>query len=281
MNTSNSLNHENKNVFMELLMKKLLVIFLLILFIITAVSNTLVVQEDELVVIKQFGRVEKIIDKPGLYFKLPLVQNTDSITKKLNNYEVQPIKVITKDKKNLILMNYALWKISEPHSFITNVETIGSAEVLIESAVYSAARQKYSELNYDEIINGTASGKDYNADITAEVSKQLKNTGMNILDVQLMQIDMTSDDEEAAYAQIKSEREKIAKQYVSTAENEASQIKAEADKQAKIILSKANADSEEIKGKADAEAEEFMRRAIIGILNSINSQELSNPTKKP
>jgi regulator of protease activity HflC (stomatin/prohibitin superfamily) len=119
-------------------------------------------------------------------------------------------------------MNYALWKISEPHSFITNVETIGSAEVLIESAVYSAARQKYSELTYDEIINGNASGKDYNADITAEVSKQLKNTGMNIVDVQLMQIDLTSDDEEAAYAQIKSEREKIAKQYLSTAENEAS-----------------------------------------------------------
>jgi membrane protease subunit HflC len=277
MNTSNSLNHENKNVFLELLMKKLLVIFLLILFIIIAVSNTLVVQEDELVVIKQFGRVEKIIDKPGLYFKLPLVQNTDSITKKLNNYEVQPIKVVTKDKKNLILMNYALWKISEPHSFITNVETIGSAEVLIESAVYSAVRQKYGELTYDEIISGNASGKDYNADITAEVSKQLKNTGINILDVQLMQIDLTSDDEEAAYAQIKSEREKIAKQYVSTAENEASQIKAEADKQAKIILSKANADSEEIKGKQ----QEFMQRAIIGILNSINSQELSNPTKKP
>jgi membrane protease subunit HflC len=105
MNTSNSLNHENKNVFLELLMKKLLVIFLLILFIIIAVSNTLVVQEDELVVIKQFGRVEKIIDKPGLYFKLPLVQNTDSITKKLNNYEVQPIKVITKDNELCIMEN--------------------------------------------------------------------------------------------------------------------------------------------------------------------------------
>ncbi len=254
MNASNNLNHKNKNVFLDLLMKKLLIIFLLILFVVIAISNTLVVQEDELVVIKQFGRVEKIIDKPGLYFKLPLLQNTDSLTKKLNNYEVQPIKVLSKDKKNVIVMNYALWRISEPYSFISNVETISSAEVLIESAVYSAVRQKYSELSYDEIIKGASAGKDYNEAITAEVIKELESTGMKIIDVQLMQIDLTADDEAAAYDKIKSEREKIAKQYVSTAENEASQIKAEADKQAKILISQAYAASEEIKGKADAEA---------------------------
>ena len=254
MNTSNNLNHKNKNVFLDLLMKKLFIIFLLALLVIVVVSNTLVVQEDELVVIKRFGRVEKIINEPGLYFKLPLIQNTDSLTKKLNDYEVQPIKVLSKDKKNAIVMNYAIWKITEPHSFINNVETIGSAEVLIESAVYSAVRQKYSELSYDEIIKGVAADKDYNEDITAEVRKQLQSTGMSILDVRLMRIDLTADDEDMAYVKIKSEREKIAKQYVSTAENEASQIKAEADKQAKIIISKAYAVSEEIKGKADAEA---------------------------
>lgn len=254
MNASNNLNHKNKNVFLELLMKKLFIIFLLTLLVAAVVANTYVVQEDELVVIKRFGRVEKIINEPGLYFKLPLIQNTDSLTKKLNDYEVQPIKVFSKDKKNVILMNYAIWKITEPHSFINNVETIGSAEVLIESAVYSAARQKYSELSYAEIIKGVADGKDYSEDITAEVRKQLQNTGMSILDVRLMRIDLAAEDEDRAFVKIKSEREKIAKQYMSMAENEASQIKAEADKQAKIIISKAYAASEEIKGKADAEA---------------------------
>jgi len=83
VNASNDSGHKNKKIFLDLLMKKLLMIFLLVLFIAVVITNTLVVQEDELVVIKQFGRIEKIIDKPGLYLKLPLIQNTDSLTKKL------------------------------------------------------------------------------------------------------------------------------------------------------------------------------------------------------
>ena len=254
MNTSNNLDQKNKNILFDLLIKKLFIIFLFALFTVTAISNTLVVQEDELLVIKQFGKVQRIIDRPGLYFKLPLIHNTDSLTKKLTNHEVQPIKIFSKDKRNLIIRNYTVWRISAPHSFISNVQTIGSADVLLESAVYSAVRLKYSQLSYDEIVKGIASGKDYNDEITAAVSKQLQSTGMEILDVRLMSIELTKDEEEMTYSKMRSAREKIAKQYVTMAESEASQIKAEADKQAKIIVSKAYAASEEIKGQADAEA---------------------------
>lgn len=254
MNASNDSGHKNKKIFLDLLMKKLLMIFLLVLFIAVVITNTLVVQEDELVVIKQFGRIEKIIDKPGLYFKLPLIQNTDSLTKKLSNYEVRPITVFSKDKKNVIAISYAVWKITEPHSFINNVANTDSAEALIENSVHSALREKFSELYYIEIIRGAASGKDYNDDITAEVNKQLQNTGIDILDVRLMRTELTADDTEIVYETIKSEREKIAKQYITAAENEASQIEAGADIQAEITISEAYSAAEEIKGKADAEA---------------------------
>lgn len=254
MNTSNNLNHKNKSLLLDLLMKKLLILFLLILAAVIIVTNTLVVQEDELVLIRQFGNVKRIINEPGLYFKLPVIQTTDSLTKKLSSYEAQPIKAFSKDKRNIIVTNYAVWRITEPHSFIVNVQTIGSAEMLIESAVYNVVKQKYSELNYAEIIRGIAAGKDYNDEITASVRALLKDNGMDVVDVRLKRTELPSDEEEAAYARIKAEREKVAKQYMSLAENEASVIKAEADKHAKIILSQANASAEEIKGKADAEA---------------------------
>lgn len=254
MNASNNLDRKNKNVFLDMLIKKLLLIFLFILFVAAVIANTLVVQEDELVVIKEFGSIKRIIDKPGLYFKLPLIQNTDSLTKKLSNYEFQPIKIFTKDKKSLVVKSYAIWKITEPYSFINNVETVGSAEVLIENTVDSVLREKCNELSYDEIINGVAANKDYNEEVTAEVRKQVLHTGINILDVRLMNTELTADEDEMAYERIKSEREKIAKQYISIAEQEASIIRAEADKQAKIIISRAYAASEETKGKADAEA---------------------------
>jgi|GEM_PF-1249880 len=254
MNTSNNLDHKDKKVLFDYLIKKLLIVLMFILFTVVIVANTLVIQEDELVVIKQLGKVQKILDKPGLYFKLPIIQNTDSLTKKLTDYETQSIKIVSKDKRNLIVNNYTIWRISEPHSFISNVQTIGSADVLLESAIYSAVREKYGQLAYDEIVKGMSSGKDFNEEITAAVSKELQNTGMEILDVRLKSIELTTEEEEAAYSRIKTDREKITKQYVTQGENEASKIKAEADKQAKIVISQAYARSEDIKGKADAEA---------------------------
>ncbi|MGI6584496.1 MAG: protease modulator HflC [Lutisporaceae bacterium] len=254
MNTSNKLNQKRRNIFTDLLMKKLLMIFLLIFSIALVISNILVVQEDEMVVIKQFGKIEKIIDKPGLYFKLPFIQNTDLLTKKLLNFEVQPITAFSKDKRNIIAVSYAIWKITEPYSFIHNVANIENAEALIENSVQTALRQKYSQLSYIEIIRGAVSGKDYNEEITAEVNRQLHNTGIDMLDVRLKRTDLTAEDEEMVYAAIKSEREKIAKQHITIAENEASQIEAEADTEAEMIISQAHSAAEEIKGKADAEA---------------------------
>lgn len=254
MNTSNNLNHKNKSMLLDLLMKKLLILLLLVLSAVIIVTNTLVVQEDELVLIRQFGSVKRIINEPGLYFKLPLIQTTDSLTKKLTIYEAQPVKAFSKDKRNIIVTNYAVWRITDPYSFIVNVQTIASAEMLIESAVYNTVKQKYSELDYDEIIGGASAGKDYNDEITASVRDILKDKGMDVVDVRLKRTELPAEEEETAYARIKADREKIVKQYMSLAENEASVIKAEADKQAKIILSQANAISEEIKGKADAEA---------------------------
>lgn len=254
MNTSNGLNHENKSILIDSLMKKLVILFLFIVLVVTAITNMLIVQEDELVVIKQFGRVEKIIAKPGLYFKLPIIQNTQILTKKLMNYETLPTKVMSKDKRNLSVTNYTLWRINSPKIFIDNVQSIAGAETMIESAVFSSVRQRYSQLTYDEIINDSASKEDINAAIATAVNSQLSSMGIDILDIRLMRADLPLDEEELTYSRIKSDRDKIAKQYISMAENESSQIKAEADKQAKIIISKAYSEAEQVKGKADAEA---------------------------
>jgi len=261
MNASNGLNQNKKSMLIDLVMKKLIGLFLFIILIVTVITNMLIVQEDELVVVKQFGRVEKIIAKPGLYFKLPIIENTQILSKKLMNYETQPIKILSKDKKNLAVTNYVLWKISNPKDFIDNAQTAAGAETMIESAVFSAVRQRYGELSFDEIINDSASGIDNNALISEELNKQLNKSGIEIIDTRLKKAYLPVGEEEAAYSRIRSEMEKTAKQYIASAESESAQIKAEADKEAKIILSKASAEAEQIKGKADAEAAKIYAKA--------------------
>ncbi len=253
MNTSNNLGRKNKSMVLNVLVKKLLLIVISLIFAAVAISNMLIVREDEIIVIEQFGIIEKIIDKPGIYFKLPITQSISSLTKKLSSYMVQSIKAITADERDITATSYVIWRITDPQSFINNVD-MGAAEILIEQAVSSELRQKYSGLQLKDIIGGLDADKDINDEISEKVRKQLKDSGIDILDVRLVRIEFFPDEIEMLYEKMIEEREKIAKQYIAAANDEASRMEAEADNKAKIILSNAYAASEITKSKADSEA---------------------------
>lgn len=254
MNASNSLDKKNGNIFLSIIVKRLIAILLLVILIIMFFTNMLVVHEDELVMIKEFGKIVRIIEEPGLYFKLPFIQTTSALSKKIMHFESQTVKVFTKDRRNLVVTDYALWRIKNASAFIKNLQSINSAEMKIESAIYSAVRSYFNTLTFDEIINEKKAPVNPNEALTEMINKQLSSLGIEMLDVQIKKCELPSDEEEALFSKIKTEREKAAKQYIASAENEADMIKAEADKQAKILLAKAYAESEKLKGKADADA---------------------------
>lgn len=253
MNQFNSLNIKKRDTKLIALIKKISILISMVVVVLAVLFNAIIVQEDEIVFIRSFGKTIRVIDKPGLYFKIPFINNTSTISKKIFCYDSQNSKFITKDNKNLILENYTLWKINDAKTFVDTLQSIGYAESKIENSVYTSLRVKLINIDYNDIIKNN-NISNVSQTILENVKDELRSYGIEIIDIRPKNVYLPQESQDIVYSRMKSEREKIAAQHLSLGEKEATQIRAEADKEVKIIISKAQSESEKIRGSADAEA---------------------------
>lgn len=242
-------------------------IFLVILLILLGIilSNLFIVKEGEFKVIRQFGEVVKIIDEPGLNYKIPFVQSVTTLPKFQLTYDVSEAEINTKDKKRMIIDNYAVWRIEDPKKMIANARTLESAEARMEEFIYSVTRAELGRLNYEEIINDEKSSRgSLNDQITEKVNELLKkdNYGIVVTDVRIKRTDLPPDNEQSVYTRMVSERQSTAQEYLSKGDAEKNKIIAETDKQVREILAKAQADAEEIRADGEAQAAKIYNEAF-------------------
>ena len=235
-------------------MKKLLTFLVVILVIVLAYNFfTFTVDETKTAVVKQFGEVVKISKEPGLHFKMPFVQNVIYLEDRILSYDIEPRKLITSDKKHLLVNNYALWKIDDPLKFVQSMSGRRVlAQTRIDDIVYSNLRNKLASETFDNIVSEKRIG--YLNSITEKSREQLKDYGIYLIDVKIKRADLPESNEEAVYERMSSERKQRAKQIRAQGQRESEIIKAEADKEAEIIGAQAEKKAQELRGQGDAKA---------------------------
>ena len=235
-------------------MKKLLTFLMVVLVIVLAYNFfTFTVDETKTAVVKQFGEVVKISKEPGLHFKMPFVQNVIYLEDRILSYDIEPRKLITSDKKHLLVNNYALWKIDDPLKFVQSMSGQRTlAQTRIDDIVYSNLRNKLASETFDNIVSEKRIA--YLNSITEESRKQLKDYGIHLIDVKIKRADLPEANEEAVYERMSSERKQKAKEIRAQGQKESEIIKAEADKEAEIIKAQAEKKAQELRGQGDAEA---------------------------
>ncbi len=242
-----------------------LFILLLILISFLLLANIFIVKEGEYKIVRQFGEVKRVIDKPGIHFKIPFIQTVTTLPKYQMTLDVKESEINTKDKKRMIIDNYAVWKIVNPEDLITNARTVESAEARMEEFIYSVIRSELGRLNYDEIINDEKSSRgSLNDRVTEQVNELLKNDkyGVEVIDVRIKRTDLPSENEKSVYTRMISERESTAQDYLSQGDAEKNKIMAETDRQVQEMLSKAKADAEEIRAEGEGEAAKIYNEAF-------------------
>jgi modulator of FtsH protease HflC len=220
-------------------------------------TNLFIVKEGEYRVIRQFGEVVKIVKTPGLSYKLPFVQSVSTLPKYQMTYDVQEAEINTKDKKRMIIDNYAIWKIEDPKKMISNARTVEKAESRMEEFIYSVVRAELGQLNYDEIINDEKSSRgSLNDRVTEKVNELLTqdNYGIVLVDVRMKRTDLPAENEQSVYTRMISERESKAQEYLSMGDAEKNRIVADTDREVKEMLAKAQADAEVIRAEGEGEA---------------------------
>lgn len=231
---------------------KFLIALGLCLFIIGGIYlSCFSVGEKEVVIISQFGRVVRVIDKAGIDFKLPApLQNTLRFSTKLNVFESIPTEILTQDKKNLLINNYVVWKVKDPLLFFKTVRDEKGALIRLEDIVYSQMRNEVGLFSFTEII--TSKRAEISKNLTSKVQKESDGLGIEIVDIRLKKLSFPSQNLGAIYRRMIAERKKMATKYRSEGDEEATKIRSATDKEKAIILAKSYRKAETIKGEGEA-----------------------------
>ncbi|MBY6050946.1 protease modulator HflC [Cytobacillus firmus] len=228
-------------------------------------SNLFIVKEGEYKVIRQFGEVVRIESEPGLAYKIPFIQSVSTLPKYQMTYDVSEAEINTKDKKVMIIDNYAVWKIDDPKKMISNARTLEGAEARMEEFIYSVTRSELGRLNYEEIINDEKSSRgSLNDQITTKVNELLANDnyGIAVTDVRIKRTDLPAENEQSVYTRMISERQSTAQEYLSRGDAQKNVIIAETDRTVREMLAKAQADAEVIRAEGEAGAAKVYNEAF-------------------
>ncbi|MFC9542314.1 protease modulator HflC [Lysinibacillus sp. NPDC056959] len=228
-------------------------------------ANVYIVKESEYAVVRQFGEVVKFQSEPGLKIKVPFIQSVTKLPKNQMTYEVSEEEINTKDKKRIIIDNYAVWHITDPKQLISNAGTIEKVESRMEEFIYSVIRSELGRIEYTEVINDENSSRgSINDQVTARVNELLSNDkyGIEVIDVRIRRIDLPTDNEQAVFTSMISDRESKAQIYLSEGDAEKRRIEAQTDKKVQEMLATAKKDAALIQAEGEAEAAKIYNKSF-------------------
>ena len=232
--------------------KKIIGIFLAILAVVLLASSVVITKENEYSLIRRFGKVDRIIDNPGITFKIPFMETVDALPGQILLYDLPESDVITMDKKTMIADSFVLWRVSDPRKYAKTLNSSQtSAEQRIDAAVYNATKNIISNMTQNDVI--AARDGELQAAIMEGVGATMGSYGIELKTVDIKQLDLPEDNKEAVYERMISERGKIAATYKAEGDSEAQKIRNTTDKEVEIMLSDAKAQAAGIIAEGEAE----------------------------
>ncbi len=260
-------------------MKFKILIVPIAIILIVLYSAAYVVDETEQVVITQFGKaIGAPKAEPGLYFKIPIIQQANYFPKNLLEWDGDPGQIPTLDKTFLWVDTFARWKIVDPLKFFQTANNVLNAlgrlddiigpsvrnEItsypLIETVRNTNRRLDTFQKGIDELQEGNPLGKIKTGrakiikSITDQAQSKLQGFGIELVDVKIKRLNYVEEVRRSVYQRMIAERKQIAEKFRSEGQGEARKIEGDQEKELKKITSQAYEKAQEIKGKADAEA---------------------------
>ena len=211
------------------------------------------VNQTQQALVLQFGEPKRTIQEPGLAFKMPFIQDVVYYEKRVLSLIPQDAEeVILSDQKRLQVDAYARYQISDPLLFYQTVRNELGARGRLEAIIDSSVRRALGRETLASILTGQRN--DITRSIGDEVNASVASLGIKIIDVRLRRADYPEATSQNIFNRMKSEREREAKEFRATGEEEAQKIRADAEKTRTVIISEAQRTAQETRGAGDAEA---------------------------
>ena len=233
--------------------KNVIVLFIIIVIAAMALSTSIfTVDETEQAIITQLGKFVREVKEPGLHFKIPLIQKQHIFDARVLEYDAAAAKIITDDKKSLVIDNYARWKIIDPLKFYQTVGSKSGAQSRLDDIVFSEIREELAGHTLTEIVS--VNREQIMDKVALQCDQKAADYGIKVIDVRIKRADLSQENTHSVFDRMRAERERIAKKYRSEGEEESVKIKDETDKNKTILLADSYMQAEKTMGEGDAEA---------------------------
>ena len=202
----------------------------------------------------QLGEIVSVKTAPGLYFKLPVVQNVRYFDTRIQTLDARdPERFITSEKKNVLVDSFVKWKIIDVKEYYKSVAgDEARAQIRLSQTVNDGLRAEFGKRTVHDVVSGQ---RDEIMDILRQRADQdARKIGVQVMDVRLKRVDLPEEVRESVYKRMEAERKRVANELRSTGFAEAEKIRADADRQKEVILAEAYRDAQRIKGDGDAKS---------------------------
>lgn len=232
-------------------------IFLIILIasLITLSQTLFAVRETQQVLVLQFGDPKRIITEPGLQYKIPFIQQLQVFDNRVLDYDASPQEVPTVDQKQVVVVAYARYKILDALRFFQTVRSELGMQQRLESTLNDALRGILGDVTLATVM--TPKRAELMANLTQIVSQNVKNFGIEVVDVRIRRIDLPEENSQAIFRRMQTQRQQEARKIRAEGGKESRTITANADKQTRVIIAQAKKGAEITRGLGDAAAQKL------------------------
>ena len=207
------------------------------------------VQQTQQTLVLEFGKLIRVIKEPGLYAKIPFLQNVRNYDNRILDFDLSSIPATLADQKRLLVDTFARYRIVNPALFYRTVMNEEGAEQRLRILNQSIALGVLGQVKLTDVLSPKRS--EISKSIRDQMNVAAKAFGIEVVDLQLRGTDLPVENSEAIFNRMISERKQEAQEFRSRGDEMAQEIKATADKERTIILAEATKQSEIIRGQGD------------------------------
>lgn len=216
--------------------------------------SVFVVDQRQMAIVFQLGEVVGEKTTPGLYFKIPLVQNVRFFESRILTLDGDdPERFITAEKKNVLVDSFVKWRIADVKQYYISVggDEI-RAQTRLTQTVNAALREEFGKRTIHEVVSGKR--EELMKVVQEKTDIDARKIGVEVLDVRIKRVDFPLEISDSVYRRMDAERKRVANELRATGNAESEKIRADADKQREVTLAEAYRDAQRIKGEGDAKA---------------------------
>jgi membrane protease subunit HflC len=236
------------------------ILVLAVAALIIVYSSLFEVYQTQQALVVRLGQVVRVIDQPGLNFKIPFVENVILIDKRILDLEAPAQEVIASDQKRLVVDAFARYRIRDPLRFYQTLGSKTAADSQLAILLNSALRRVLGEATFIQVV------RDERAELMARIrdliNREAQGYGIQVVDARIRRADLPEQNSQAVYQRMQTARQREAAEYRAQGQQQAQEIRARADREVTVLIANAQANADKVRGEGDATRNKIFAEAF-------------------